>query len=163
MPDRTPLLSHSLVAPFDPPTGSLEVEVYRALTAGDLPTAVDGLERARFISYRAAATTWDDPPAIHRVARVEELQAELCRQQDDLEGAWVSWRTAWWIRRARGVPTERNARRAMAWSDAVLGCLDWSCGRQDAARERIEAALDPWHALELDAALGAELEAWLTG
>lgn len=56
------------------------------------------LERLRFLTYRAAAVTWDDRDALLAVVEAEELTGRLATGLGAWLEAWEAWRTAWWLR-----------------------------------------------------------------
>lgn len=100
------------------------------LVAGRPPVAA---ERLRFEAYAHGAVSFGDRWATSRVARAEELLAEAARQRDDLDAAWLAWRTSWWIRRSLKSPGQ-PAR------DRVMGLLHLATGREELAKERLREA-----------------------
>lgn len=117
---------------------------YRAVREG-APGADATLAAARTEAYRQAATTWDDPWRLARVAEVEEVVAERSRSGGDLPSAWAAWRSGWWIRRLLDGRLERGSRRladdAHGWrcrADLVMAALHAAVGRDADARERLD-------------------------
>ena len=107
-----------------------EASVLADLCAGRAPAAA---ERLRFEAYAHGAVSFGDRWATSRVARAEELLAEAARQRRDLEAAWLSWRTTWWIRHALKAPGQPRR-------DLTMGLLDLATGRVDLAREHLSSA-----------------------
>lgn len=107
-----------------------EGDVLRDLRAGRVPQAA---ERLRFEAYAHGAVSFGDRWATTRVARAEELLAEAARQREDWTGAWLAWRTSWWIRRSLGSPGQPARER-------VMGLLHLATGRIPLAEERLREA-----------------------